>query len=105
MAQTIYSTRFMAIGGAILGNYTFTVPPGLIAIVRDLDAVLDLPSSAGSVSLGISGVFWGGSPPLPFRFSSWSGRGRNVGAAGEVIDVGVGLNGVSFCVSGYLLTP
>lgn len=82
----------------------YTVPAGMVAIVRDADFIQDTASQ--NVSMAINGTYFfndaapatlpAGGAPIPWR-------GRQVLVAGDVLTVHV--NGeASFSVSGYLLT-
>jgi hypothetical protein len=104
VAGSIYSTRFLLQGDAAVGSYSYLGPSGFVVIVRDVDVVIPAAAAAGSCALGIDGVFFAGSPAFTDAFSTWSWRGRQVLEAGETLQVGIGVAGCSFCVSGYLLS-
>jgi hypothetical protein len=103
MAQSVYSTRFLAIAiSSSPGIYT--VPAGYVAVVRDIDAW----SSGGilvnwRVSLSGDPAFAGGQFTIEAldQFQAW--RGRVVVPAGESIQaIADGPRGL--VVGGYLLT-
>jgi hypothetical protein len=103
MAQSVYSTRFLAIAiSSSDGEYE--VPSGFVAVVRDVDAW----SSGGIIvnwRVSISGdpAFAGGQFTVEAldQFTPW--RGRVIVNAGETIQaITDGPRGLTVC--GYLLT-
>ena len=106
MSRPVYSTRFLATAGEPFGSVTYTVPAGLVAVVRDV-AMYFVAGSGGYANLGVGDD----EVPLIVTLSQagaevtaqWSGT--QVVPAGEVI--AAYSRGSVFCrcaVSGYLLS-
>jgi len=103
----IYSTRFIEEHG-LTGSASYTVPPGKVAVVRDLDSYIGTPTGLNSLFLhGAKGqaLFWTSADIGQSQYASW--RGMQVFYEGEIIEVAadVGIaDAYDVTVSGYLLT-
>lgn len=101
---TVYSTRFIAVKGGTT-FYGYTVPPGNLAIVRDVDTY-------ASSELAFSQVFFEGNEKQAIWFwesglgaeSYGSWRGRQVFNPGEQFGIRINVSHADATVSGYLLT-
>lgn len=104
--SSVYSTRLL-LGLASSGIQTFVVPDGKVCVVRDVDAVLYVPGPGiGLLTLFVAGAaVWGinrgHSDTTPDNYQ-W--RGRQVLAAGELLQVEVDFAEADYAVSGYLLS-
>jgi hypothetical protein len=105
VSRPVYSTRFIAEANAGLHG-TYTVPPGYLAIVRDITLWCDSPQAGWGLvsciaSLGVV-IF---ATPFDHDNTSYSWQGRAVVNELEEIscDSSTGLI-YSAIVSGYLLT-
>jgi hypothetical protein len=100
----IYSTRFFSVQGAA-GGHSTTVPPGQIAIVRDIDVFWVLGFSTNSIQVfdETGTTFWFanlGAGALTSEVAQW--RGRQVIHAGNAW--GFTTSGaLDVMISGYLL--
>lgn len=103
MALTLYSTRFFAIHD-LSGPASYTVPDGLVAVVRDLDAFWGIDTEGNKlIMVGSAGqVIYQASWDIGSSGSrQWTGR--QVLYAGETLQLDTeDVTDVS--VSGYLLT-
>lgn len=100
----VYSTRFLQVLGHN-GDASYQVPPGKLAIVRDVDAFVAPDNAPGAVYL------WGALGQTIW-LANWSGladdltqqwRGRQVYLAGENVWIHTTAP-ADVTVSGYLLT-
>jgi len=111
--RRVYSTQF------ILGQVTsvattlsYTVPAGMVAVVRTVTAVKAVAATAANVLAfidpagpGAGIVFWYGSMPSTSVIQGVQFEGRVTANAGDVISVQHSTGASSFMtVSGYLLT-
>lgn len=102
----IYSVRFIAVKG-LTGTSSYTVPAGMVAIVRDVDTFIGTPTGVNALFLhGEHGqaMWWTSATIGQSQYASW--RGRQVVEAGLTFDVqaSVGaLDAYDVTVSGYLL--
>ena len=102
MAQPVYSTQFIA-SPTFLGTYDFIVPTGFVAVVRDLDIVLQ-PTGSAVLQLFVNGCgIWIAETGFQPGFSYWSWRGRQVCTSPGAVRAVLSDNG-SVVVSGYLLS-
>jgi hypothetical protein len=101
MAQNVYSVRLLTGVGA--GLYTYTVPPGNVVVVRDLDLTFQ-PSFASHVAtLTVAGAeIWIDIESDLVTAKSVEWRGRQVANPGDAIQV-FSDGDMSFGLSGYLL--
>jgi hypothetical protein len=87
-------------------NLLYTVPPGMVAIVRDVDLVPGVTSAAFIfLYSGVTGATWC-SRALPTVNVQVEWRGRQVFPAGTDLRASINVGGVAcdVSVSGYLLT-
>lgn len=98
-----YSTRFLAQSAAAPGTYSYTVPAGYVAVLRDVDAFANDNVSGNVLYFTINNVAIAGwvESALPLQSFAW--RGRQVARAGEIIAVTVLGHLPHFMMSGYLL--
>jgi hypothetical protein len=105
VAARVYSTVFYSAHAAPL-SFTYTVPAGQVAIVRDIDALFE--GNPGNTALsvydpGTLGTVYYHLQTNPNEYVQW--RGRQVFLAGQRFTVAsAGPNAVGCRVSGYLLT-
>jgi hypothetical protein len=104
---TVYSTRFIAVQG-LVGNSDYTVPDGMLAVIRSIDmwqaGGVAAPRSYVGIYDGVAYVtiqaLWG--DPLDTVEEHWSGR--QVAYPGEIIRAQATSESPDIMVSGYLLT-
>lgn len=103
MAVPVYSVKFFELQG-LLGFVSYTVPPGYVAVVRDLDAYASAGAAAQNLYLignVLQTIWWHNWTGLSIATAQW--RGRQVFVAGEQFHLNSDA-GVDVTVSGYLLS-
>lgn len=104
MAFPVYSTSFLNVH-ALDGETGFEVPPGQLAVIREMTAFWPGPDP-GSAQLvmptsGGTAIWLNQATPSAGAYASWSGR--LVIPAGSLVGV-LGSGAVDITISGYLLT-
>lgn len=100
---SVYSTQFFAVLGGT-SSYTFVVPTGQVAIVRDLDGYINNVLGGSFVLQNAAGGRIYGNLQIPGSSAvvmQWTGR--QVYSAGQSIVCVLGGDPVDFALSGYLL--
>lgn len=105
MARAVYSTRFLDIEGASSPTATYTVPPGFVAVVRDVTASVIGADGSGLSSRTVDPAFylwiW---EPASGVTAAMSQSMRVVLNAGEQLRAdGLTAAFSSVAISGYLL--
>lgn len=104
MARTLYSTRFANVAATGDGNFhvIYTVPAGVVAIIRDLDLFAQTAALAFGLRLAGNVIVSFVNPTAAGTAYQWTGR--QVLLPGETLEY-FASNGLSFtaCISGYLL--
>lgn len=113
MARPPYSRRFI-IGtvSASVNTLSYTVPAGMVAVIRTVTATKTTAATASNVLAfidpagpGAGIVFWYGAMPSTAVIQSVQFEGRVVAEAGDVISVQRSISGDTMVtVTGYLLT-
>jgi hypothetical protein len=106
MASPVYSTRILQAHGATSGA-TFTVPAGMVLVVRDVDCYANATGYINFFLIGAAGqaIWWFEWNPTDQKPAMW--RGRQVLLAGETLttSVSVGISdSLDYSISGYLLS-
>lgn len=105
MARAVYSHRFANVAATGDGNFhvLYTVPVGLVAVVRDLDLFSQTAALAFGLRLASNVIVSFVNPTASGTAYQWTGR--QVLNAGETLEyfASTGL-GFTACISGYLLT-
>lgn len=102
MAVPVYSTRFI-LRASVVGPQSFAVPPGYLAVVRDVDVTTE-PTGGCNVLLFVGGaLLWIVELGLEPQFTYQAWRGRAVANALDIIELDT-TDTASGHVSGYLLT-
>jgi hypothetical protein len=105
MARPAYSVLFGHLGLAAGGTDVFTVPPGFVYVLRDVDFYQHQVAGAAVVrmseSVGNAYFFAGGMPAFTFSWLQW--QGRQVFEAGETLQGWADLTNVWGRFSGYVL--
>lgn len=103
--MSVYSTQFLRARGADI-SVSYTVPAGLVAVVRDISGYIAASSSATEVLVygGSENVIWlialGAALDSAFH---WNGRQVFVASESFTVVSGAGID-VAAGVSGYLLS-
>jgi hypothetical protein len=102
----IYSVLFGHLEALPGGVDVFTVPPGHVYVLRDVDVYQDQPFGAAIVRMSANppGTFWWAAGMPVTRYAGLPWRGRQVFEAGETLTIYADLPTTIFRLSGYDLS-
>ena len=104
MAAPVYSTQFLALAAPAPGLYTYTVPAGHIAVVRDVSGTLYNAAAGLAAYCDASGVIFAVFVSTGQNSPAVDWRGRIVIPPGGLLRAQLLVANVELILSGYLFT-
>jgi hypothetical protein len=106
MAAPVYSTCFVQEKG-LSSNAVYAVPPGFVAVMRDIDLYGNVVADGDVFVQGAQGqtIWWVGFNVGERKVSQWSGRQVFQPLDTIIVNPQLGpLDAIDITISGYLLT-